>query len=431
MASTNDQPWEYLPVLNECIKILLTVAIGMVMGYFKIFEAGTFVPHASRFVFHVALPFLVIKGVGVGIDFYDDTFLWTFIGAFLILRMIALIVSLGLVVLRNREEKKKGTIGEIAVMWLALSWISTVTLGVPISSAVFGDPNLGKTYGILAGISSFIFQLPLQLFILECHLLEKEYIRGRSQTMFDEEDPGAIKSEQDEEEFEVEDTRLDPVPEQASGQEVVPEAKTAESLKDEGREVVVTLSLWLEFARSGEIWKKILRQALSNPVLWGITAGFALSLSTLGPRFLNPKSEDFVPGLGWFVITTGWLGDCVSPVSLFAMGVWMQAQQGKNKLFSIPLLSAVLFMLSKLILVPLLMFGLAKAVNLNDEAGRAAVLIASLPISMASFSLASRYKIGESVLAANVALGTALVLPTVIIWNLVMDALDIFPITPK
>jgi predicted permease len=430
MASTNDQPWEYLPVLNECIKILLTVAIGMVMGYFKIFEAGTFVPLASRFVFYVALPLLVIKGVGVGIDFYDDSFLWTFIGAFLILRVIALIVSLGLVVLQNRDEKKKGTIGEFAVIWLALSWISTVTLGVPISSAVFGDPNLGKTYGILAGISSFIFQLPLQLFILECHLLEKEYIRGRSQTMFDEEDPAA-KSEQDEEEPKVADMlRLDPIPEQAPGQEVVPEAKTAESLKEEG-EVVVTLSLWLEFARSGEIWKKILHQVLSNPVLWGIAAGFALSLSTIGPRFLNPGSEDFVPGLGWIVITTEWLGDCVSPVSLFAMGVWMQAQQEKDKLFSIPLISAVLFMLSKLILVPLLMVGLAEAVNLNDEAGRAAVLIASLPISMASFSLASRYKIGESVLSANVALGTALVLPTVIIWNLVMDALDIFPITPK
>jgi predicted permease len=428
MASTNDQPWEYLPVLNECIKILLTVAIGMVMGYFEIFEAGTFVPLASRFVFYVALPLLVIKGVGVGIDFYDDSFLWTFIGAFLILRVIALIVSLGLVVLRNRDEKRKGTIGEVAVIWLALSWISTVTLGVPISSAVFGDPNLGKTYGILAGISSFIFQLPLQLFILECHPLEKEHIKGRSQTMFDEEDPAA-KSEQDEEEV-ADMLRLDPIPEQAPGQEVVPEAKTAESLKDEG-DVVVTLSLWLEFVRSGEIWKKILHQVLSNPVLWGITAGFALSLSTIGPRFLNPRSEDFVPGLGWFVITTEWLGDCVSPVSLFAMGVWMQAQQGKNNLFSIPLLSAVLFMLSKLILVPLLMIGLALAVNLNDEAGRAAVLIASLPISMASFSLASRYKIGESVLAANVALGTALVLPTVIIWNLVMDALDIFPITPK
>jgi predicted permease len=74
------------------------------------------------------------------------------------------------------------------------------------------------------------------------------------------------------------------------------------------------------------------------------------------------------------------------------------------------------------------MVGLAKAVNLNDEAGRAAVLIASLPISMASFSLASRYKIGEAVLSENVALGTALILPTVLLWNLVMDAVDLFPI---
>jgi len=67
-------------------------------------------------------------------------------------------------------------------------------------------------------------------------------------------------------------------------------------------------------------------------------------------------------------------------------------------------------------------------VGLNNEAGRAAVLIAALPISMASFSLANKYQVGEAILSENVALGTALVLPTIIVWNLVMDAFDLFPI---
>jgi predicted permease len=419
-----DGPWEYLPVLNECIKILLTIAIGMIMGYFKIFEAKTFVPHATRFVFYVALPLLVFKGLGVGIDFYDDTFLWNFIGAFLILRVIALVVSFG-IVLRNRDGTKKG-IGHIAVNWLALTWISTVILGVPISGAVFDDPQVGKTYGILAGISSFIFQLPLQLFILECHGLEQEYLKSQCQQATSDEEQPPFDSKGDDDELLLQDIALEPTPEQLPVQECAPETKPEQP---QSEYKIVPFPLWLEFARRGDIWKRIFLQILRNPVLWGIAGGFALSLSTVGPRFLNPTSPDFVPGFLWFAITTGWFGDCVSPVSLFAMGVWMQSQ-GK-KLFHIPALSAVLFMLSKLVIVPLLMVGLAKAANLNDEAGRAAVLIASLPISMASFSLASRYKIGEAILSENVALGTALILPTVLIWNLVMDAVGLFPIAPK
>jgi len=78
------------------------------------------------------------------------------------------------------------------------------------------------------------------------------------------------------------------------------------------------------------------------------------------------------------------------------------------------------------VLVPLLMVGLAKLLSLESEVGRAAVLIASLPISLASFSLGHQYRIGEAVLAANVAVGTLLMLPTVLIWNIVMDSLNLF-----
>ena len=83
-------------------------------------------------------------------------------------------------------------------------------------------------------------------------------------------------------------------------------------------------------------------------------------------------------------------------------------------------------MISKLVIVPVLMIGLAKAMTLSNEAGRAAVLIAALPISMASFSLASHYKIGEALLSENVALGTILMLPTIILWNVFMDEVGLF-----
>lgn len=186
------------------------------------------------------------------------------------------------------------------------------------------------------------------------------------------------------------------------------------------------LKRWLHFMTRRDIWVKILQNVSHNPVLWAIAGGFFLTLSTIGPSYLNEKSEDFVPGLSWISDTLYFIGNTVTPVSLFTMGVWM-SNEGTG-MFRMNTLAAVGCMASKLIFVPLVMVGLAKLLALEDEPGRAAVLIASLPISMASFSLANRYKIGEAVMAENVALGTLLVLPTVVVWNLVLDEAGLFPI---
>ena len=47
---------------------------------------------------------------------------------------------------------------------------------------------------------------------------------------------------------------------------------------------------------------------------------------------------------------------------------------------------------------------------------------------MASFSLGKKYDIGEADLATNVAVGTILMLPTVLCWNIILDKLDVYPI---
>ena len=186
------------------------------------------------------------------------------------------------------------------------------------------------------------------------------------------------------------------------------------------------LQLWLTFARRRDVWVRIAKQVMVNPVLCGIAMGFFLSLSTIGPKYLNPTSDEFVPGLFWIFDTCAWLGACVSPVSLVAMGVWMQ-RQGRN-LFQLTPAAASLYMFSKLFVVPMIMVGLAKGLDLNDQTGRAAILIAALAISMASFTLASIYDIGQTILSANVALGTLLMLPTLLLWNLALDAVGLYPI---
>jgi predicted permease len=439
-AAAPDDIWEYTAVLNECIQILLTIGIGMVAGYVRVLDTEVFLPQASKFVFHIALPLHVFKGIGIGVNFYDDSFLWTFIAAFLVIRVIGLVFCFAVAFSGGGKNDGSGGTGQVAVMWLAMTWISTIILGVPIASAVFGDPIKGRTYGILASISSFIFQLPLQLFLLECNLLEKEYLSGNDDPEIDKRGddkiPTAIGSTPPVVTADRKDDPEQPLASEDMG--TLPSEDSIEHAPEDhelvqGQQVMtetehrsISLGLWLQWARTWVIWKKILRQLARNPVLWGIIAGFFFSLTTIGPRFLNPTSAEYVTGLGWVFSTATWLGECVSPVALVAMGVWMQAQG--RKLTRIPPLTAFLYMCSKLIVIPLIMLGLALLFNLNDEASRAAVLISALPISMASFSLADRYGIGQAVLSENVALGTLLILPTIILWNMALDALGLFPI---
>jgi hypothetical protein len=128
-------------------------------------------------------------------------------------------------------------------------------------------------------------------------------------------------------------------------------------------------------------------------------------------------------------------------------------------------LCAAAYMLVKLVLLPALMVGCCFAVGLRGATARAAVLVATLPISGAAFVLSKTYGVGEDVAGAsltvfasaarsfgllraspgdcrarhvnparsllsaatNVFLGNLLVLPTTISWLEFMDAVNLFP----
>ncbi|KAL7543661.1 hypothetical protein ACHAXR_013347 [Thalassiosira sp. AJA248-18] len=404
--------WTYLPVVSKLLQILVTIAIGVGGGALGIIS-DQFITHAVEFVFYIALPCLIVKGIGIGIDFYAETNIWAFIAAFLILRAVALLLALLAALLMNWKAKHRANgPGYVAVLWLTLTWISTVILGVPISSAVFGNSKLGIKYGILAGISSFIFQLPIQLAMLECHVVEE-------QTASDPEHVAPSLSEsQSKDSINV---TIQVTPESSSH---IPVGK--------GTEIEDHRSRWsllhVEHLSRASLWLKIGKRVLKNPVLWGICIGFVVSLSTAG-KYLRCPSETCISGLEWIGATLGWLGDCVTPISLVAMGVWMHGQ-GTRRLFAMQIRKLSLFMISKLIIVPLVMVGLSKGLKLENEGGRAAILIAALPISMASFCLGHQYDIGTPDLATNVAVGTLLMLPTVLLWNIALDKAGLYPIAP-
>lgn len=76
------------------------------------------------------------------------------------------------------------------------------------------------------------------------------------------------------------------------------------------------------------------------------------------------------------------------------------------------------------------MIGCAKTFGLSNELGRAAVLIAALPISAAASVLSKTYNVGDEVTVTNVFLGNLLILPTTLLWLEFMDGVDLFTVTP-
>lgn len=288
-------------------------------------------------------------------------------------------------------------------------------------TAILPNPAMAVFFGLMAGISSFIFQLPLQLFFLEASILERQMLTSE---VTDEETPVATKDSSPPivgNEVE-EDTHLD---EEEEHPEKLGHGSHSNTTKSRPR-------LWLELVSRRDIRNKVTGRVIRNPVLWGITIGFIISLSTFGKTYLRPLADNkqpntnYVEGLQWFVDLFRWLGDMVSPLALFSMGVWMH-QQGKA-LIAISWLELIGSMFVKLVLVPLLMVGLVEAYDLPNAYARSAVLIASLPISLAAFSLGKQFDIGEASLAANVTVGTLLMLPTLLAWIEIMDYFELYEI---
>ncbi len=385
---------DYVPILNACLQILSTIGIGAISG--KCFP-DTFDLHFMRccvqFVFSVALPCLVTKGIGLGVDFYSNLYIWKYIAAFIILRVCSLLIAVFGFSIPRGEQNSETFIGKVAVRWLSLSWISTIILGIPVITAMTGDATRGQFYGILAGISSIIFQLPLQLYFFEWHkVMRDRYMRSSERT--------------------VRESALD----RSIGNMSI--NIDQESARDEERSDNGSAS------RSTVIWKEVLLRIVVNPIVCAIFFGFVISITGFGSRYLLPldnsgsPNEHYVKWLKFLVDVFSWFAGCVHPLSLFAMGIWMQ-NEGLD-ILRIGGFELCLIILLKFIAIPLIMVGLVNALSLGDEDGRAAILISTLPISMASFSLGKQYQIGESFLAANVAIGTILMLPAVIAWDFIL-----------
>ena len=362
------------------LQILFNIATALLATLFGPFSFGTSTLTLKILVFNVLLPSACMANLGFESDFRSGDPFWRFVGAFLLMRGLMLVLHMGWAAVRRRRFE------QIAVNWLVTSWVSASILAPPLMKSVFGVK--AQSYAAWSEVSAYIFQLPIALLFFELDSVFRP-----------EQDP------------------------KRPGQML----RTAEQCCDlDGCPMVVEPALQKRLNRA-QI-KDLGWQLAKKPLSWALLAGVVFSATTLGPRYLYPGPTydpncSYVEYTGFIYLFFSSLAGCLEPIALFSVGIVLS----ENNPWSCGWMNIIGYMTIKLVFVPLLMIGCALAVGLDGELGRAAVLISVLPVSPPAFALTGHYGVGLSEAVSCVLIGKILVIPSILAWQGVMDAVGVFP----
>ncbi|TSD85900.1 AEC family transporter [Mycobacterium sp. KBS0706] len=140
------------------------------------------------------------------------------------------------------------------------------------------------------------------------------------------------------------------------------------------------------------------RQILLNPMVLSTLLGLAGAVAGL------PIPAPVAAYLTIFA-------DALTPCALFAIGLGLSVAGLRANLRASLILAAV-----KLVVMPLIVYGLCLATGLNPLYTIAAVVCAAVPTAKTVYILAGEYKVEEPLVAATVSITTLLSVPTLLIW---------------
>lgn len=140
------------------------------------------------------------------------------------------------------------------------------------------------------------------------------------------------------------------------------------------------------------------RQILLNPMVLSTLIGLAWAIAGL------PIPAPVAAYLNIFAAA-------LTPCALFAIGLGLSVAGLRSNLRMSIMLAAV-----KLVLMPLIVYGLCVASGLDPLYTIAAVVCAAVPTAKTVYILAGEYKVEEPLVAATVSITTLLSVPTLLIW---------------
>jgi predicted permease len=156
--------------------------------------------------------------------------------------------------------------------------------------------------------------------------------------------------------------------------------------------------------------------------------GSARTVVLLQQIVLNPMVLSTLIGLAWAI--TGLpipaplaaymniFAAALTPCALFAIGLGLSVEGLRSNLMASILLAVV-----KLVIMPLIVYGLCVASGLNPLYTIAAVVCAAVPTAKTVYILAGEYKVEEPLVAATVSITTLLSVATLLGWLYVLSGL--------
>ena len=144
---------------------------------------------------------------------------------------------------------------------------------------------------------------------------------------------------------------------------------------------------------------------------------------------LNPMVLSTLVGLAWAI--TGWpipapiaaylniFAAALTPCALFAIGLGLSVEGIRSKLAASIALAVV-----KLVVMPLVVYGLCVASGLDPLYTIAAVVCAAVPTAKTVFILAGEYKVEEQLVTATVSITTLLSVVTLLGWLYALSGLS-------
>jgi len=166
--------------------------------------------------------------------------------------------------------------------------------------------------------------------------------------------------------------------------------------------LVVMLEMDRDLARehgAGQVrGAALLRQIATNPVILATAAGLAWSIA--GIALPSPVSAFFAV-----------LGEALTPCALFAIGLELTFSELRRNLSAYVWLSAL-----KLIAVPLVVYGLCVATDLDRTARIAAVICAAVPTAKSAYVLAVEYDVDKPLVGAVISITTVFSIVSLLAW---------------
>jgi predicted permease len=146
----------------------------------------------------------------------------------------------------------------------------------------------------------------------------------------------------------------------------------------------------------------LLRQIATNPVI--LATIFGLLWSMLGSELSGPVTS---------FLTV--LGEALTPCALFAIGLDLTIAELRERLGLYALLTAL-----KLAIMPLVVYALCLAANLDRTATVAAVVCSAVPTAKSAYVLAVEYDVEKAVVGAVISMTTLFSVVTLLAWLYVL-----------